>query len=78
MSIGARIIRSAEVRRMPWRNGGGETIELAAYPHDAEYGAFDWRGRLGPVGPGGALSSLPARESVGVGKRGDLRGRPIL
>jgi hypothetical protein len=28
---------------MPWRNGGGETIELATYPRDAKYGAFDWR-----------------------------------
>ena len=36
--------RSAEHVRRPWRNGGGMTAEVAAWPPDADAAsAFDWR-----------------------------------
>ena len=44
---------------MPWRNGGGETIELAAHPHDAEYGVFDWRVSLARIDRDGPFSAFP-------------------
>jgi environmental stress-induced protein Ves len=46
------IIRFAELRPEPWRNGGGVTRELASHPKvaSAQDGAWDWRVSIaGPV-----------------------------
>jgi uncharacterized protein len=33
--MAARLIRAAAYRRMPWKNGGGETVEIAIAPEGA-------------------------------------------
>ncbi|QOZ29928.1 HutD family protein [Bradyrhizobium sp. CCBAU 51753] len=38
-----RIIRAADCRTTPWKNGGGETTEIAVEPANASLDDFDWR-----------------------------------
>ena len=54
-----RVVRAAEGRRMPWKNGGGETIELLAHPPGAGLEAFDWRVSLARVAADGPFSAFP-------------------
>jgi uncharacterized protein len=46
-------------RRMPWRNGGGITYEVASSPTDAGLADFDWRISIAEVEAGGPFSSFP-------------------
>ena len=57
--IGPTLIRAAEARRMPWKNGGGETVELLAHPPDAGLDAFDWRVSMATVASDGPFSTFP-------------------
>jgi len=52
-----RVLRQADYRRMRWKNGGGWTTELAAFPHDVE--AFDWRVSIAEIESDGAFSAFP-------------------
>lgn len=54
-----RIIRAAECRVMPWKNGGGTTTEIAAHPPGASLDNFDWRISMAHVGMDGPFSSFP-------------------
>jgi environmental stress-induced protein Ves len=54
-----RIIRAAERRVMPWKNGGGTTTEIAVFPEGASLGDFDWRISTAHVGQDGPFSSFP-------------------
>lgn len=54
-----RMIRAAEFRRMPWKNSGGETTELAISPPDAGLNAFDWRISMARVAVDGPFSAFP-------------------
>jgi environmental stress-induced protein Ves len=54
-----RIIRASEYRRMPWKNGGGETVEIAISPSDASLDAFDWRVSMAHVASSGPFSRFP-------------------
>ena len=54
-----RIIRSSEYRRMPWKNGGGETIEIAVSPAGAALDAFEWRVSMAQVATSGPFSRFP-------------------
>ena len=56
---GFRILRAAEGRRMPWKNGGGETTELLAHPAGAGLDAFDWRISMARVAADGPFSTFP-------------------
>jgi environmental stress-induced protein Ves len=51
-----RIFRSADYRRMPWKNGGGETTEIAVSPDGASADGFDWRLSMATVASGGPFS----------------------
>ena len=44
---------------MPWKNGGGETIEIAVSPPDASLDDFDWRISMAKVEKDGPFSSFP-------------------
>ena len=49
-----RVIRAADCRAMPWKNGGGETTEIAVFPPDAGLDEFEWRvsrARIASDGP---------------------------
>ncbi|MGO4473408.1 HutD family protein [Arthrobacter sp. M-10] len=60
------IIRFAELKPEPWRNGGGVTRELASHPKaaSAQDGAWDWRVSIAEVGSAGDFSTFPGMERV--------------
>lgn len=51
-----RILRSANYRRMPWKNGGGETREVAVSPPGSSLETLDWRVSLATVAEHGPFS----------------------
>lgn len=51
-----RVISPADYRRMPWKNGGGVTEEIAAHPAGSALEAFDWRVSVAEVSRGGPFS----------------------
>ncbi|GGF42474.1 hypothetical protein GCM10011611_56140 [Aliidongia dinghuensis] len=50
------VIRAAQCRTMPWKNGGGSTTEIAADPPGASLDAFDWRVSMARVASNGPFS----------------------
>jgi len=52
------ILRAADRVAVPWKNGGGFTREVAAYPPQSDLGNFDWRVSLAEVRRGGPFSSF--------------------
>lgn len=54
-----RILRAAEHRRMPWKNGGGVTWEIAVSPEGADLESFDWRVSMARVEADGPFSAFP-------------------
>lgn len=44
---------------MPWKNGGGETAEIAVEPADAALDAIDWRISMARVDADGPFSTFP-------------------
>jgi environmental stress-induced protein Ves len=57
--MSARLLRAADYRRMPWKNGGGWTTELAASASATEGGNFDWRISIAEIESDGAFSTFP-------------------
>ncbi len=53
-----RLIREAQYKRMPWKNGGGETAEVAIWPEGAALDAFDWRISMARVATDGPFSAF--------------------
>jgi uncharacterized protein len=51
-----RVLRAENYRRMPWKNGGGETTEIAVFPEDAGLNDFDWRVSMARVESSGPFS----------------------
>jgi environmental stress-induced protein Ves len=51
-----RVIHAADCRRMPWKNGGGETVEIAISPVGAGLEDFDWRLSMARVEGDGPFS----------------------
>lgn len=54
-----RIIRRADQRAMPWKNGGGVTTEIAVFPADAGLDDFHWRVSTARVEQDGPFSLFP-------------------
>jgi environmental stress-induced protein Ves len=54
-----QVLRSEQHRRMPWRNGGGVTYEVASSPAHADLAQFDWRISIAEVEAGGPFSAFP-------------------
>ena len=54
-----QLLRSEQHRRMPWRNGGGVTYEVASSPAGTELADFDWRISIAEVAAGGPFSAFP-------------------
>ena len=52
----ARLIRAAECRSMPWKNGGGATIEICVHPPGAELEDFGWRVSIATLASDGPFS----------------------
>lgn len=54
-----RIVRAAALRATPWKNGGGVTREIAAYPVGARLDTFVWRVSVADVERAGPFSRFP-------------------
>ena len=54
-----RILRAGQHRRMPWKNGGGETTEIIASPEGAGLDEFGWRVSMASVAADGPFSRFP-------------------
>ncbi len=59
-----RLLRAAERVAVPWKNGGGVTREVAAFPDGAGFDAFDWRISIADVVAGGPFSRFPGIDRV--------------
>lgn len=64
------IIRYAELKAQPWRNGGGVTREVASHPAGALSepgtgdGGWDWRVSIADVSKAGDFSAFPGMDRV--------------
>ena len=54
-----RLIRAAEHRRVPWKNGRGETLEIAVAPDGADQDGFAWHVSLAEIAGPGPFSCFP-------------------
>jgi environmental stress-induced protein Ves len=53
---GTTLIRGADLVAAPWKNGGGVTREIAAFPEGAGLDAFVWRVSIADVAQAGPFS----------------------
>jgi uncharacterized protein len=77
-----RVLRANGYRHMPWKNGGGETAEIAIAPEHSGVDAFDWRVSMARVDSDGPFSSFPGVDRTltiieGAGLRLSIDGNPI-
>jgi environmental stress-induced protein Ves len=77
-----RILSPADYRRMPWKNGGGHTHEIAVYPESAGMAAFAWRVSVAEVARDGPFSRFPGVDRTlvlltGNGVRLEGSGTPL-
>ena len=75
------ILRAAEYRSMPWKNGGGVTTEIVVSPTAAGLDDFDWRVSMARVENGGPFSQFAGIDRTlavleGEGISLDITGRP--
>jgi uncharacterized protein len=78
-----RILRAADYRRMPWKNGGGETTEIAVWPEDSGLDDFGWRVSMARVERDGPFSAFPGVDRTlsileGEGLRLAIAGSPAI
>jgi|APCry1669189534_1035231.scaffolds.fasta_scaffold100072_1 hypothetical protein len=52
-------LKASQYRRMPWKNGLGETTEIAVFPPDTGLESFDWRISMARVSASGPFSVFP-------------------
>ncbi|MER9967647.1 HutD family protein [Mesorhizobium sp. M0060] len=74
------ILRAAEYRSMPWKNGGGVTTEIAVSPSGAGLDDFDWRVSMARVEDSGPFSGFAGIDRTlavleGEGMVLDIAGR---
>src|SRR5918993_1541258 len=55
----ARVIRNEDLVRVPWKNGGGTTAEVAAFPESSGFDTFGWRISVADVASDGPFSVFP-------------------
>jgi uncharacterized protein len=51
-----RVVRFAALPAVPWKNGGGTTVEIAVHPPSAGTDAFDWRVSAAEIREAGPFS----------------------
>ncbi len=74
------ILRAGDYRRMRWKNGGGETAEIAVFPENAGLDDFGWRVSMATVEAGGPFSIFSGVDRTlsildGSGMALDIEGR---
>ncbi|MBD9371855.1 HutD family protein [Rhizobium sp. ARZ01] len=77
------IVRSEDYRRMRWKNGDGETAEIAVFPPEAGLSDFDWRVSMAAVAADGPFSSFPGIDRTlsileGEGMTLEIEGKPAI
>jgi len=77
------LIPFAGLAPVPWKNGGGSTIEIAIGPPDAGFDDFDWRVSLATIAEDGAFSQFPGVDRTlalveGHGMTLQIDGEPTL
>jgi environmental stress-induced protein Ves len=77
------LIPFAGLSPVPWKNGGGSTIEIAIGPPDAGFEDFDWRVSLATIAEDGAFSRFPGVDRTlalvdGHGMTLQIDGEPTL
>lgn len=78
-----RILRGPDHRRMPWKNGRGETVEIAVFPPGATVDTFNWRISTAAVAEDGPFSVFPGIDRTlsileGKGLRLAIGGRDAI
>jgi environmental stress-induced protein Ves len=80
-----RLRRAADHRRMPWKNGGGVTTEIAIFPGSAGLDVFEWRLSMATVASDGPFSlfdgvdrTLAVLDGEGIVLAGDGLAASIL
>ncbi len=69
-------IRPCDFVCVPWKNGGGETFQIAIFPQDASLANFDWRVSRARVAKSGPFSAFPGVDrSLAVISGGELQLR---
>jgi environmental stress-induced protein Ves len=77
------VLSPADYRRMPWKNGGGRTTEIASGPAGAAIDAFDWRVSIAEVAKDGPFSVFAGIDRTivllaGAGMRLDGGGHAVV
>ncbi len=77
-----RVLSPADYRRMPWKNGGGHTTEIAAHPTGSGFASFDWRVSVADVQQDGPFSPFAGIDRTlvllaGAGMRLTGDGEPL-
>lgn len=75
------LLDPADYRRMPWKNGGGTTTEIALAPLPGDSGRFLWRVSIADVAQAGPFSAFRGYERLiavveGAGMRLTVDGVP--
>jgi len=53
------LLRPSDYQRKPWKNGGGELLDICAEPPGAGLDAFEWRASIALVRASGPFSHFP-------------------
>ena len=82
MADALHVIKPEDWRRMPWRNGGGTTCQIAISPPGASLEEFTWRVSLADIERSGRFSSFPGCDRTimlvdGAGMTLDVDGRRV-
>lgn len=77
------LIPFAGLAPVSWKNGGGSTTEIAVFPQEAGFDAFDWRVSLATIAADGPFSAFPGVERTlvlvdGHGMTLDIDGEPTM
>ncbi|MBO9100275.1 MULTISPECIES: HutD/Ves family protein [unclassified Rhizobium] len=58
------VLRLSDYKRMPWKNGGGETLEIAVMASAVPNADFDWRISMATVASDGPFSRFPGIDRI--------------
>lgn len=59
-----RILRVSQRTAVPWKNGGGTTMEVAVFPQRAGFDDFGWRISIAEISRGGPFSQFPGIDRI--------------
>src|SRR5919112_5021061 len=69
--MATRLTRASDLVRVPWKNGGGTTAEVAAFPEGSGFETFGWRISMADVASDGPFSLFPGIDRTLIVVEGD-------